>query len=83
MATAMLDHVDHFFGLLTDLFRIGCFTAELGAQRGRGSWCWFEIVCDHPLFMNATAKNNERRLFIGVKNYLKGLGVALLGCRLN
>ena len=36
--------------------------------------------------MNVTAKNNsgrEHRLFIGVKNYFKGLGVALLGCRLN
>ena len=31
MATAMLDHVDHFLGLLTDLFCIGCFTAELRA----------------------------------------------------
>ena len=36
MATAMLDHVDHFFGLLTDLFRIGCFTAELGAGEAEG-----------------------------------------------
>ena len=35
--------------------------------------------------MNATVKNNssrEHRLFIGVKNYFKGLGVTLLGCRL-
>ena len=36
MATALLDHVDHFFGLLTDLFCIGCFTAELGAREAEG-----------------------------------------------
>ena len=36
MATAMLDHVEHIFGLLTDLFCIGCFTAELGAGEAKG-----------------------------------------------
>ena len=33
MATAMLDH---FFGLPTGLFCIGCFTAELGAKEAEG-----------------------------------------------
>ena len=36
MATAMLDHVDRYFGLLTDLFFIGCFTAELVAGEAEG-----------------------------------------------
>ena len=46
-----------------------------------GYWCWFEIICDNPLFMNAIAKNNsERCLFIRDENYFKGLGVTLLGC---
>ena len=35
MATAMLDHVDPFFGLPTDLFCITCFTAELGAGEAK------------------------------------------------
>ena len=33
MVTAMLDR---FFGLPTDLFCIGCFTAELGAREAKG-----------------------------------------------
>ena len=36
MATATLDHVDCLFGLLTDLFCISCFTAELGAGEAEG-----------------------------------------------
>ena len=36
MTIAMLDHVDRFFGLPTGLFRIGCFTAELGAGEAEG-----------------------------------------------
>ena len=36
MATAMLDHVDRFFGLPTGLFCIGCFTAELEAGEMEG-----------------------------------------------
>ena len=36
MATAILDHADRFFGLLTDLFYIGCFIAELGAREAEG-----------------------------------------------
>ena len=36
MATAMLDHVDRFFGLRTRLFCISCFTAELGAKEAEG-----------------------------------------------
>ena len=36
MATAMLYHVDRFFGLLTDLYCIGCFTAELKAGEAEG-----------------------------------------------
>ena len=36
MAIAMLDHVECFFGLLTDLFYIGYFTAELGAGEAEG-----------------------------------------------
>ena len=64
MAIAMVDHIDGFFGLPTGLFCIGCFTAELEAWEAEGSWCWFEIVCDHPeaLFMNATAKKFNKRV---------------------
>ena len=36
MATATLDHVDHFFGLPTGLFYIGCFIAELWARKAEG-----------------------------------------------
>ena len=36
MATAMLDHIDRFFGLPTGLFCIGCFTAELEAREAEG-----------------------------------------------
>ena len=36
MATVMLDHVDHLFGLPTGLFCIGCFTTELGAREAKG-----------------------------------------------
>ena len=51
--------------------------SRAGSRRGRGSWSRFEIVCDHPLFMNKTAKNNssrKHRLLIGVKNTLRGWG---------
>ena len=87
MATAMLDHVDRFFGLPASLFYTSC-SADLGAGEAEGPGAGLiYIVRDHPLFMNTTAKNNssrERRPFIGVKNYFKGLGVAiLLGCCLN
>ena len=58
MATVTLDHIDHFFGLPTDLLHWLLLYSRAGSQRGRGSWCWFEIVRDHPLFMNVTAKNN-------------------------
>ena len=70
MATVTLDHVDRFFGLPTDLLHWLLLYSRAGSQRGRGSWCWFEIVHDHPLFMNMTAKNNsscECRLFIGAE----------------
>ena len=72
MATAMLDHVDRFFGLP---YNIGCFTTELGAGEAKGFWCWFEIVRYHPPFMNTIAKNNSRRasvdlLFIGAGCHL-------------
>ena len=36
MATTMLDHVDHFFGLPTGIFWIDCFIAELGAREAEG-----------------------------------------------
>ena len=42
MAAAMLEHVDHFFGLLSDLFCIGCFTAELGAGEAEGLGAGFK-----------------------------------------
>ena len=83
MATVTLDHIDRFFGLPTDFLHWLLLYSRAGSQRGRGSWCWFEIVRDHPLFMNATAKSRKHRLFVGVKNYIKWLGVALLGSHLN
>ena len=36
MATAILDHVDHFFGLPTGLFCTSCLTADLGAGEAEG-----------------------------------------------
>ena len=55
MATAMLDHIDRFFGLPTGLFCTSCFTADLGAREAEGLGGL--IDCDHPLFMNVTAKS--------------------------
>ena len=59
------------------------FYSRAGSRRARGSWCWFEIVWDHPWFMKETAKINfspECCLFMGIS---RGLGVALLiRCRL-
>ena len=40
----MLDHVDHFFGLFTDLFCIGYFTAELGAREAKGLGPWSSSI---------------------------------------
>ena len=77
--------LDRFLGLPTGLLHWLLYS-RAGSGRGWGSWSRFEIVHDHPLFMNATAKKNSSRkfcLFIEVKNYCKGLGVTLLGCRLN
>ena len=36
MVTAILDHVDSFFGLPTGFFCIGYFTAEFGAGEAKG-----------------------------------------------
>ena len=43
--------------------------SRAGNRRDGGFWSKFEIVCDHPLFMNVTAKKLPL-----------GLGVAILGC---
>ena len=40
------------------------------------------ITADFPLLMNVTAKIIQV-VSVGVKNYFRGLGVALLGCHLN
>ena len=84
MAIAMLDHVqltiDCFFGLYTGLLHWLLYS-RAGSQRGQGSWhC---MVWNSPLsssIYERDSKNNssrKRRLFIGVKNYFNGLGVAL------
>ena len=76
MATAMLDHVDHFFGLPTDLFCIGCFIAELGAGEAEGSWCWFEIVRVYIYKRDSKNLSRKRRLLCGGEG--RGLSVTLI-----
>ena len=67
MATAMLELSSN------GLFCIDCLTARLGT-RGWWSWCRFEIVRDHPPFLNTIAKNNSSWLlpFYRGENYSKG-----------
>ena len=66
---------------------IGCFRAGLGVGEAEDLSPGLKVSMIILYFnMKATAKNNSSRkprLFIGVKNYFKGLGVALLGCPLN
>ena len=71
----MPDHVHHLFGLPTGLFCIGCFTTELGVREAEDLGAGLKQSVIILYFMNATAKSNssqECRVFIGVKNYLRG-----------
>ena len=80
MAIAMLDLSS------TGLFCIGCFTAGLGAGKAKDLGPGLKQSVIIHYFMNATAKKKFKSRaspFYKGENYFKGLGVTLLGCRLN
>ena len=61
VATAMLDHVDHFFGLPTGLFCIGCFTAELGAREAEDLGAGLNIDVWNSLWSSSIYECNSKK----------------------